>query len=81
MAQGVPQADQALLEDLVAANRILYAKNIVDGLGHVSVRHAPRSLNCCAGRVALFSTRFQNMLARVPWAMVASSHLCAEHFA
>jgi ribulose-5-phosphate 4-epimerase/fuculose-1-phosphate aldolase len=39
MAQGAPQADQALLDDLVAANRILYAKNIVDGLGHVSVRH------------------------------------------
>jgi ribulose-5-phosphate 4-epimerase/fuculose-1-phosphate aldolase len=36
---GVPQPDQALLDDLVAANRILYAKNIVDGLGHISVRH------------------------------------------
>lgn len=39
MAQSVPQVDQGLLDDLVAANRILYAKNIVDGLGHVSVRH------------------------------------------
>jgi HCOMODA/2-hydroxy-3-carboxy-muconic semialdehyde decarboxylase len=39
MAQSVPQPDQALLDDLVAANRILYKKDIVDGLGHVSVRH------------------------------------------
>ena len=39
MAQSVPQPDQALLDDLVAANRILYKKEIVDGLGHVSVRH------------------------------------------
>jgi ribulose-5-phosphate 4-epimerase/fuculose-1-phosphate aldolase len=34
-----PPVDQALLDDLVAANHILYAKNIVDGLGHVSARH------------------------------------------
>ena len=74
MAQGVPQADQALLDELVAANRILYAKNIVDGLGHVSVRHAPRSLNCCAGRVALFSTRFQNMRASVLSAIAYPPH-------
>jgi HCOMODA/2-hydroxy-3-carboxy-muconic semialdehyde decarboxylase len=39
MAQSVAPVDQALLDDLVAANRILYAKNVVDGLGHVSVRH------------------------------------------
>jgi ribulose-5-phosphate 4-epimerase/fuculose-1-phosphate aldolase len=39
MTQSIPQPDQALLDDLVAANRILYSKNIVDGLGHVSVRH------------------------------------------
>jgi HCOMODA/2-hydroxy-3-carboxy-muconic semialdehyde decarboxylase len=39
MAQSVPPADQGLLDDLVAANRVLYAKNVVDGLGHVSVRH------------------------------------------
>jgi ribulose-5-phosphate 4-epimerase/fuculose-1-phosphate aldolase len=32
-------ADPALIEDLVAANRILAALNIVDGYGHVSVRH------------------------------------------
>ena len=32
-------ADPALIEDLVAANRILYEEGIVDGFGHVSVRH------------------------------------------
>jgi len=32
-------ADPGLLEDLVAANRILAALDIVDGYGHVSVRH------------------------------------------
>jgi len=36
------QADRAaLIEDLVAANHILYAQNIVDAFGHVSVRTAP----------------------------------------
>jgi ribulose-5-phosphate 4-epimerase/fuculose-1-phosphate aldolase len=39
MAQSAPQVDPSLLDDLVAANHILYHKNIVDGLGHVSVRH------------------------------------------
>jgi HCOMODA/2-hydroxy-3-carboxy-muconic semialdehyde decarboxylase len=29
----------ALLDDLVAANRILYDQGVVDGFGHVSVRH------------------------------------------
>lgn len=33
------QPDASILDDLVAANRILYHKGIVDGLGHVSVRH------------------------------------------
>lgn len=32
-------ADPALIEDLVAANRILAQLEIVDGYGHVSVRH------------------------------------------
>ncbi len=32
-------ADPALIEDLVAANRILYDQNVVDGFGHVSARH------------------------------------------
>ena len=31
--------DPALVEDLVAANRILYNEGVVDGFGHVSVRH------------------------------------------
>jgi len=35
----VEQPSSALLQELVAANRILYAQKIVDGLGHVSVRH------------------------------------------
>ena len=39
MAKPIPEPDQALLDDLVVANRVLYHKNIVDGLGHVSVRH------------------------------------------
>src|SRR6266849_6374775 len=43
MAQPVQEPDVALLDDLVAANRILYFKNIVDGLGHVSVRHDKNS--------------------------------------
>ncbi|WP_428536525.1 class II aldolase/adducin family protein [Rhodopila sp.] len=34
---GPPNA--ALLDDLVAANRILYDQGVVDGFGHVSVRH------------------------------------------
>ena len=32
-------ADPALIDDLVAANRILYNEGVVDGFGHVSVRH------------------------------------------
>ena len=32
-------APPALAEKLVYANRILYDQGIVDGLGHVSVRH------------------------------------------
>src|SRR5260370_18890788 len=32
-------ADPGLIEDLVAANRILYDQGVVDGFGHVSVRH------------------------------------------
>jgi ribulose-5-phosphate 4-epimerase/fuculose-1-phosphate aldolase len=39
MAQTVKSPSPSLLDDLVAANRILYAQKIVDGLGHVSVRH------------------------------------------
>jgi HCOMODA/2-hydroxy-3-carboxy-muconic semialdehyde decarboxylase len=32
-------ADPALIEDLVAANHILYEEGVVDGYGHVSARH------------------------------------------
>ncbi len=32
-------ADPALIEDLVAANRILFDQGVVDGFGHVSARH------------------------------------------
>jgi ribulose-5-phosphate 4-epimerase/fuculose-1-phosphate aldolase len=32
----------ALIEDLVAANRILYRQGVVDGFGHVSARHPAR---------------------------------------
>jgi ribulose-5-phosphate 4-epimerase/fuculose-1-phosphate aldolase len=32
-------ANPALVDDLVAANRILYDQGVVDGFGHVSVRH------------------------------------------
>ena len=32
-------ADPALVDDLVVANRILYNEGVVDGFGHISVRH------------------------------------------
>jgi len=32
-------ADPALIEDVVAANRILYDQGVVDGFGHISARH------------------------------------------
>jgi HCOMODA/2-hydroxy-3-carboxy-muconic semialdehyde decarboxylase len=42
-AQAAPQsagpADPALVDDLVAANHILFHQGVVDGFGHVSVRH------------------------------------------
>src|SRR5215470_1492451 len=40
-AQTTPDL-KALLDDLVAANRILYRQGVVDGFGHVSVRHPAR---------------------------------------
>lgn len=43
LAQDAPQsagaADPQLIEDLVAANHILAAHGVLDGFGHVSVRH------------------------------------------
>ena len=38
MATATP-ADPALIDDLVVANRILYNEGVVDGFGHISVRH------------------------------------------
>lgn len=38
-AQNAGVLDPALLEDLVAANRILADQGVLDGYGHVSVRH------------------------------------------
>ena len=35
----VPHPKPEQLDKLVLANRILYDQGIVDGLGHVSVRH------------------------------------------
>lgn len=35
----LPAPDPALVEKLVIANRILYDQGVVDGFGHVSVRH------------------------------------------
>jgi HCOMODA/2-hydroxy-3-carboxy-muconic semialdehyde decarboxylase len=37
-----PAVFQNLVQDLVAANRILYRQGVVDGYGHVSVRHPAR---------------------------------------
>jgi ribulose-5-phosphate 4-epimerase/fuculose-1-phosphate aldolase len=37
-----PAADPALIEELVVANRILYNEGVVDGFGHISVRHDKR---------------------------------------
>src|SRR6201993_197506 len=40
--QGAPSAgpaDPRLIEDLIAANRILAMQGVVDAMGHVSVRH------------------------------------------
>ena len=34
-----PRPDPKLVEELVAANRILFDQGVVDGFGHVSVRH------------------------------------------
>ncbi len=40
------QADPALLEDMVTANRIFYDQGVVDGFGHVSVRHGGEDQRC-----------------------------------
>jgi len=43
-AQSAGPVDVALLEDLVAANRILVDQGVLDGFGHVSIRH-PKDAN------------------------------------
>ena len=35
----VPRVSDGLIDELVLANKILYDQKIVDGLGHISVRH------------------------------------------
>jgi ribulose-5-phosphate 4-epimerase/fuculose-1-phosphate aldolase len=35
----LPEADPALVEKLAMANRILFDQGVVDGFGHISVRH------------------------------------------
>jgi HCOMODA/2-hydroxy-3-carboxy-muconic semialdehyde decarboxylase len=39
LSPAVADADPAMIDDLVAANRILFDQGVVDGFGHVSVRH------------------------------------------
>ena len=50
MAAAAP--DPTLIDKVVIANRILYDQGVVDGLGHVSVRHnsALQALNSRLGR-------------------------------
>lgn len=38
--------DPTLVQKLVAANRILYDQGVVDGLGHISVRHSDGTRGC-----------------------------------
>ena len=35
----LPAADPVLVEKLAMANRILFDRGVVDGFGHISVRH------------------------------------------
>lgn len=39
LSPALSDADPSLIEELVTANRILYHQGVVDGFGHVSVRH------------------------------------------
>jgi HCOMODA/2-hydroxy-3-carboxy-muconic semialdehyde decarboxylase len=49
-AAKLTDADKALIDDLVAANRILFDQGVVDGFGHVSVRHNKRPQNFLLSR-------------------------------
>ncbi len=42
MTPSADTPDPALIDDLVAANHILYREGVVDGFGHVSARHDKR---------------------------------------
>jgi ribulose-5-phosphate 4-epimerase/fuculose-1-phosphate aldolase len=42
MPTALSDADPTLVDELVAANHILFNQNVVDGYGHVSVRHDKR---------------------------------------
>ena len=53
-------ADPALIEDLVAANRILFDQGVVDGFGHVSARHDKRP------DLFLLARSMARSIARVP---------------
>src|SRR5215471_4426447 len=50
---------QTVIDDLVAANRILYRQGVVDGFGHVSARHPTRP------------DRFLMSMAKAPGRVVA----------
>src|SRR3977135_2687093 len=56
-AQSSPDLGAAI-DDLVAANRILYRQGVVDGFGHISIRHPERkdrflmSASLAPGRVS-----------------------------
>ena len=39
MNKSIPEVDSQLVQKLVVANRILAHQGVVDGFGHVSVRH------------------------------------------
>ena len=58
--------DPALVHKLVAANRILYQQGVVDGMGHVSVRHGS------ADGVFMLSC------SRAPALVVASDIVCYD---
>ena len=49
-AAGRPHADLRSIDDLVAANRILAMESVLDGMGHVSVRHPRPGLTAFCSR-------------------------------
>ena len=50
---------EALIEDLVAANRILAAERVVDAFGHVSARHPEN-----AGRFLMSRSRSPQIVGK-----------------